>query len=447
MTSIGLSQRERKIRSLIKDLNTGLRNSVIVLLVLSLVLSACQVSPTPATPDNPDVTVTEVGKTNVSIELEDLNDITVNEAALIDAELLASESAFSTQAVSQYGTKIYNRDSSVAYRRWHGYNFPISSGYEYYAVLTPKQNDIDLYADTYNSSWQRRRLASSDKGGKTVEVIKITKSMLRSGESRAWFSIYGYRASSYNFSFYRKSLTTSIPAKPVLKTGYNSAHGPTFSSPTVKLQWNSAARADKYGVYVRDLTTGQLVYVNNNVQGTSINVTLKAGHRYRWNMASFNSKGYSGYTAAKYFQVKASTTSTTVGTIKGNDYPYPYSNMNYADPWNFYNRQCTSFAAWRIRQKGIPFHNYYGAHWGNANNWDNAARAIGKTVNRTPKAGAIAVWEAGVSGAHSLYGHVAYVAQVHNNGTVTIEDYNWSVVGGYGKRTVPASSISWFIHF
>ena len=429
-------------------MNTGLKKSVIVLIVLSLVLSACQVSQPPTVEPNPENPITEVEKTDVSISLEDLNDITVNEAALVDAELQASESFASTQAVSPYGTKIYNRDSYVSYRKWHGYNFPIQTGYEYYAVLTPKQNDIDMYADTYNSSWQRRRLASSDKGGKTVEVIKITKSMLRSGESRAWFSIYGYRASSYNFSFYRKSLTTSVPAKPVLKTGYSYAHGPTFSSPTVNLQWNSAARAEKYGVYIRDLTTGHLVYVNSNVKGTSVNVTLKAGHRYRWNMTAFNSKGHSGYTGVKYFQIKASTTSSTVGTIKGDNYPYPNSDMRYPDPWNFYNRQCTSFAAWRVREKGINFHNWMGGiRWGHANNWDNTARALGKTVNRTPKAGAIAVWEAGVSGAHSLYGHVAYVAQVHSNGTVTIEDYNWSVVGGYGKRTVPANSISWYIHF
>lgn len=135
------------------------------------------------------------------------------------------------------------------------------------------------------------------------------------------------------------------------------------------------------------------------------------------------------------------------GCLRGNDYPYAGSSMSGADPWNFYNRQCTSFAAWRVNQNGTEFHNYFGGpRWGDAHNWDNAARSIGMTVNLTPKRGAVAQWEAGAYGASSA-GHVAYVAAVHNDGTVTIEEYNWSTYGGYGTRRISATSVSNYIHF
>lgn len=132
---------------------------------------------------------------------------------------------------------------------------------------------------------------------------------------------------------------------------------------------------------------------------------------------------------------------------RGNEYPYAGSSMSAADPWNFYNRQCTSFSAWRLNQDGIEFHNYYrGPRWSDAHNWNDAATAAGVLVNRTPKRGAIAQWEAGAYGASSA-GHVAYVAAVHNDGYITIEEYNWATVGGYGTRRIPATSVSNYIHF
>jgi surface antigen len=110
--------------------------------------------------------------------------------------------------------------------------------------------------------------------------------------------------------------------------------------------------------------------------------------------------------------------STNPGKHK-DDYPYRGQGSG-VDPWNFYKGQCTSFAAWRIRHNlGISFHNYYkGQHWGNANHWDNAARAAGIPVHKTPKVGDIAVRNTGT------WGHVAYVAKVNSDGTFWVEEYN-----------------------
>ncbi len=127
-----------------------------------------------------------------------------------------------------------------------------------------------------------------------------------------------------------------------------------------------------------------------------------------------------------------------INGVLGDDYPNVLRNSDkdsLIDPWRFYNRECVSFVAWRINHaNGVAFTNYMdGGHWGNANNWDDNARALGYTVNNTPARGAIAQ-----SDTQSSAGHVAWVAAV-GKGTVTVEDYNYSSPGNYGVRTVPTS--------
>jgi surface antigen len=117
------------------------------------------------------------------------------------------------------------------------------------------------------------------------------------------------------------------------------------------------------------------------------------------------------------------------------------------DKWNFYKGQCTSFAAWRVNHNlGITFSNsYQGQHWGNANHWDNAARAAGIPVTGTPRVGDIAVRNSGT------WGHVAYVAKVNSDGSFMVEEYNHvrSDTYSYRKATRGEGSdqFSQFIHF
>ncbi|SDW95818.1 Surface antigen [Marininema mesophilum] len=126
-------------------------------------------------------------------------------------------------------------------------------------------------------------------------------------------------------------------------------------------------------------------------------------------------------------------------------YPYKYASTSGVDPWQFYNRQCTSFVAWRMNQHGLKFdNNMQGGHFGNAENWDENARSIGMTVNNKPAVGAIAQFDPGVGGAGSI-GHVAYVTEVKGS-SVEVEEYNLETPYGFGKRVIPASSVSNFIH-
>ena len=165
-----------------------------------------------------------------------------------------------------------------------------------------------------------------------------------------------------------------------------------------------------------------------------------------WSDMVSNSTEYNAY------QQKGLLQPGPASCLRGNDYPYAgqsygtYRPAYDADPWQFWYRECTSFVAWRLNQDGVEFHNYYGGpHWGNADGWDDAARSLqssnpglGVRVDKTPRAGAVAQW-------NSM--HVAYVAAVHNDGYVTIEEYNRSYDGRYGYRRIPASSVENYIHF
>jgi surface antigen len=112
-----------------------------------------------------------------------------------------------------------------------------------------------------------------------------------------------------------------------------------------------------------------------------------------------------------------------------------FYNGSYGDPWGFALRNCTSFVAWRLREtNGLSaFENHFGGvHWGNAEHWDEAATELGYLVDDVPAVGAVAQSDGG------RVGPVAWVSAV-GEGTVTIEEYNYGVAGGYGVRTVATS--------
>jgi len=132
-------------------------------------------------------------------------------------------------------------------------------------------------------------------------------------------------------------------------------------------------------------------------------------------------------------------------SILGDDYPAYLRNAgqdSLIDPWRFYNRKCTSFVAWRLNNTNhVGFNDYYrGPLWGNANNWGNAARAVGIAVDNSPAVGSVAWSSAGT------FGHVAWVANVYGDATIDIEQYNANYTGAYSTAHARASSFTGFIH-
>ena len=128
---------------------------------------------------------------------------------------------------------------------------------------------------------------------------------------------------------------------------------------------------------------------------------------------------------------------------ENDDYPEELKEKakdSLVDPWRFYNRECTSFVAWRLNsQNGVAFDNGYGGVlWGNAGNWDDAARSVGLTVDDVPAVGAVACWQGGA-------GHVAWVVSVED-GHVWVEEYNMNSDGAYHLRCVDERLPDAYIH-
>lgn len=102
-------------------------------------------------------------------------------------------------------------------------------------------------------------------------------------------------------------------------------------------------------------------------------------------------------------------------------YPYTTASPNQMDPWLFNYRNCTSYCAWWLNASGASFSNYMAGpngrsgQFGNAQDWNDNAIAIGFPVNGTPKVGSIACWESG---------HVAIVTKVNTDGSVAVAEYN-----------------------
>lgn len=123
----------------------------------------------------------------------------------------------------------------------------------------------------------------------------------------------------------------------------------------------------------------------------------------------------------------------TPGTVAApvDDYPWPNGTVNDVSPLRFDYRECVDFVCWRLnRDKGCtsaPWKYTWGdlrpsGGNGDAIGWRGDWLILGWKVDIAPKAGCVA-WYGSSAGA---YGHVAYVQSVTSNGTVKLEEYNWS---------------------
>jgi len=130
------------------------------------------------------------------------------------------------------------------------------------------------------------------------------------------------------------------------------------------------------------------------------------------------------------------------GDPNSGGYPAVWRNapMNaYVDDWGMYTRQCVSYAAWKVASTygNMP---YWGGR-GNANEWDDNARAAGIPTGYQPKAGAVGVQDT------APYGHVAWVESVNGDGTLTISQFNAGWTGEYSRWIVDTSFFDSYIYF
>ncbi len=125
----------------------------------------------------------------------------------------------------------------------------------------------------------------------------------------------------------------------------------------------------------------------------------------------------------------------------GDDYPWPdqlYRGQGGGlSPLNYYYRECVDFVAWRLNRDAGSTSAPYRWVWsnlaqGSAYAWKRAWESKGWPTGTTPVVGAVA-WTPGGN-------HVAYVSGVLADGSVVLEEYNYSVDHGYSQRVAPASS-------
>lgn len=143
-----------------------------------------------------------------------------------------------------------------------------------------------------------------------------------------------------------------------------------------------------------------------------------------------------------------------IGVLKGDPNHGGYPNVwasaeqdSLLDSWGMYNRECVSYTAFKVHQgflqgkysRDMP---YWGGA-GNANQWDDDARAAGIPVDGNPTPGSIAISNAG------YYGHAMYVEQsgtVNGQPAVYVSQYNASLNGTYSEGWRYTTGLV-FLHF
>lgn len=122
-------------------------------------------------------------------------------------------------------------------------------------------------------------------------------------------------------------------------------------------------------------------------------------------------------------------------------YPNNWNNApmdTLVDNWGMYNRECVSYTAYKVWASG-RYMPYWGGR-GNANQWDDNARAAGIATGSQPKVGAVAIDNNG------YYGHAMYVEAVLGNGQIYVSQYNYGWGGEYSEMTRSASGLV-YIYF
>ncbi|RBP97396.1 CHAP domain-containing protein [Bifidobacterium aemilianum] len=122
-------------------------------------------------------------------------------------------------------------------------------------------------------------------------------------------------------------------------------------------------------------------------------------------------------------------------------------NHPTGDSGNAYEfSECTWWAYMRRQQLGLPV----GSHMGNGNMWANSARALGFWVDNTPRhVGDVIAFASGQAGSDAVYGHVAIVEKINEDGSIVTSESGASLAGKTFSRTFSAKDAAAFqyIHY
>jgi surface antigen len=132
--------------------------------------------------------------------------------------------------------------------------------------------------------------------------------------------------------------------------------------------------------------------------------------------------------------------SVVTGDYAQGGYPAGWNNTpqdSMLDRWGMYNRECVSYAAWKVYQ--TFGHMPYWGGVGNANQWIHDAKAAGIPTGSIPQVHSVAISMRG------YYGHAMWVEAVNGN-MIYVSQYNYDLHGHYNEMWVNGTSFS-YIYF
>lgn len=107
------------------------------------------------------------------------------------------------------------------------------------------------------------------------------------------------------------------------------------------------------------------------------------------------------------------------------------------DKYGMYNRQCTSYAAFKVDQ----IWRYRIIYWGDAKQWPHYAKKAGQKIGHTVKTHSVAILTAG------RYGHAMFVERISGDKKrMRVSEYNGAKVNGYSTRIISTKNLT-YIYF
>ena len=361
----------------------------------------------PAKPTAPSAPSTTAPSTSAPVEGSSYSYDTNSGAAAYDA----STQVDTTSVVSDYygETNVFNVS---------GYNVP--------QLTSVNDSDVQAFINSISS-----RVSQVAGENNLYASVIIAQAILESGHGTSTIATDDHNLFNITGSYNGKSVNTSVG---------------TFRS---------------YDTYDQSL----IDYINLMLHGTTYNKFLYAG---TWKSVNPNYsdavKSMNGvfaedpnyvnkvlsiikeYNLTKYDDMKSipakykvsNPESPLVGTSMDSAYPV-WDGVQHAGADSYAWGNCTEYVYNRITQLG----GHIGQFMGNGGQWGATAAAQGYYVTSHPSKGYAVSFPAGVAGASSEYGHVAFVEKVYHDGSILISEMN--ATAGLGKvdyRIISASDAS-----
>ena len=123
-----------------------------------------------------------------------------------------------------------------------------------------------------------------------------------------------------------------------------------------------------------------------------------------------------------------------------NYYPSKWKSVptrTIVDSFGMWNRQCTSYAAFKVKQ----MHGYHLMYWGDAKQWLSSAKKAKVKIGSVPKRFSVGISTKG------KYGHAVFVEKISGDKKrIRVSEYNGSKVAGYSTAIRQSSSYR-YIYF